>query len=203
MRLACLMLVVALSVTWAAESRSGGVTVVVHEARGVYQVHGAFQVAVPIAVAWDVLVDYEHIGAFVHSVRSSTFIPGPDGKRVLQQRAIVSSFMFRRSIYVELALHEVPGQRVEFHDVSHRDFDRYVGSWVLARDSMGTTIDYTLDAAPTRGMPGLLGRGVAARQARDLLSQVRAEILARAIRRARDATPAAPAASARRLGAPL
>jgi hypothetical protein len=182
MRLASLMWVVALSAMWAAESRSGGVTVAVHEAQGVYQIHGAFQVAVPVAVAWDVLVDYEHIGAFVHSVRSSTFIPGPAGERVLQQQAIVSSFMFHRSIYVELALREVPGERVEFHDVSHRDFSRYAGAWELSKDSLGTAIDYSLEAAPGRGMPGILGRGVAARQARDLLAQVRAEMLRRAIR---------------------
>lgn len=78
----CFLWVVALRVTWAAESRSGGVTVVVREVRGVYQVHRAFQVAVPVAVAWDVLVDHEHIGAFVHS--------RPDGKRVLRQRATVT-----------------------------------------------------------------------------------------------------------------
>jgi hypothetical protein len=159
------------------------VTVDVHEARGAYQIHGAFQVAVPVAVAWDVLVDYEHIGAFVHSVKSSAFIVRSDGERVLQQQAVISSFLFRRSVYVELALQEVPRRRVEFLDVSRRDFDHYAGSWDLSSDSLGTAIEYTLAASPVHGLPGLLGRGVASRQARDLLGQVRGEMLARAARR--------------------
>lgn len=173
------MWVVALGMTWATMSRSGGVTVVVHETRGVYHIHGAFQAAVPVAVAWGVLVDYEHIGTFVHSIRSSAFLLRPDGERVLAQDAVVGSFPFHRSLHVELALHEVPGRRVEFHDVSARDFDHYDGSWLLERDSLGTRIDYALEAEPIHGLPGMFGRGLAARQARDLLSQVRLEMVTR------------------------
>jgi len=174
------MSLVASSAAWAATSPPGGVAVVVHDARGVYQVHGAFEVAVPLAVAWGVLVDYEHIGTFVRSVRKSEFIRTPAGERLLRQDAIVASFPFRRSVHVELALREFPRTRVEFHDVSGRDFTHYAGAWTLGRDSLGTRIGYALDAEPSRGMPAFLGRGVVARQTHDLLAQVCAEMVARA-----------------------
>ena len=38
---------------------------------GACSVHGQFQAAVPAAVAWEVLADYDHIPAFVHSMIAS------------------------------------------------------------------------------------------------------------------------------------
>ena len=163
-----------------ASAWAANVTVDVREVEGEYRVHGAFTVAVPHATAWDVLADYEHIGAFVTSVRASAFVTGPGGRRVLRQDAIAGAFPFRRSVRVELVLEEQAGRRIAFRDVLARDFLHYAGAWMLGTSSAGTTIEYTLAAEPIAGVPRLLGRGVMSHSARDLLTQVRDEMLRRA-----------------------
>ena len=156
------------------------VALVVREAHGVYDVHGEFTAAVPQQVAWDVLSDYEHIGEFVHSVRSSRLVTSPGGHRVLRQQASAGFFPFRRTIRVELALAEDPGRRITFRDVLGRDFRHYAGAWTLRHGPAGTEVAYELAAEPRTSAPALLGRGVMAHGARDLLTQVRAEMLRRA-----------------------
>ena len=100
-------------------------------------------------------------------------------------------FPFHRTIRVELSLHEDPESRITFRDVLGRDFQHYAGAWTLVADSLATNVAYDLDAEPREGVPGLLGRGVMAHGARDLLKQVRAEMLRRTVgvRRHADRAP--------------
>src|SRR5206468_1817132 len=75
----------------AAQAHSVSVTVEDHE--GVYSVRGAFEAPVPAGVAWSVLTDYDHIGAFVTSMRSSS-IERREAERLLEQ---VRGEMLRRA----------------------------------------------------------------------------------------------------------
>ena len=168
-----------LLVTGVAPARAVEVAVDVRESEGMYRIHGTFTAAVLPAIAWDVLTDYEHIGAFVKSVRTSAFVDRPDGRRVLRQDALAGGFLFRRLVRVELVLEEHAG-RIAFHDVLGRDFRQYAGAWSLLASSAGTEVGYVLDADPLAGVPALLGRGAMSRSARDLLTQVRSEMLRRA-----------------------
>ena len=155
------------------------VEVRVEEARGVYHVEGAFSAAVSVATAWSVLADYEHIGAFVSSVRRSRLVAAPDGGRLLLQDAVTGTFPFRRTVHVELALTEDPGRRIAFRDEMGRDFRRYAGDWTVHATAGGTQVGYALEAEPRSGMPALLVRGATAHSACELLTQVRAEMLRR------------------------
>ena len=172
-------LVACLLATATMPASAAEVTLRVDGSHGVYHVHGAFRAAVPVTAVWNVLADYEQISGFVHSVRSSAFVRAADGSRVLRQDALASAFPFRRAIRVELALREDAGRRIAFHDVLGRDFRHYAGSWTVRSIPGGTEVVYELDAEPREEVPGLLGRRVMAHNARDLLNQVRAEILRR------------------------
>jgi len=141
-------------------------------------VRGTFQAPVSGAVAWAVLTDYDHIGEFVRSVRSSRVERREGGKILLRQTALGSVFLFRRRVEVLLELHEIPGRRIAFHDVLGKDFQSYVGEWRVAADSVGSRVEYDLAAEP-RALPRSFCRGALRKMARDLLEQVRAEMLRR------------------------
>jgi len=156
------------------------VAMVVADHDGHYLVEGEFHTAAPPATAWVVLTDYDHIGAFVHSVRSSHMVQGPGGRRLLAQDAVGGVFPFRRTVRVLLELDEFPGDRIEFRDVLGRDFSEYSGTWTVLAEPTGTRVHYALVADPRAPVPALIGRVVTSANARSLLEQVRGEMERRA-----------------------
>lgn len=170
----CLMALVLLLV--AQPARASDVAMVVADHKGHYLVEGEFHTSAPLATAWCVLTDYEHIGAFVSSVRSSRLVRQPDGRQFLAQDAVGGVFPFRRTIRVLLELEEFPGDRIEFRDVLGRDFRAYSGTWTVLAEPTGTRVHYALVANPRVALPALIGRGVMSANARGLLEQVRGEM---------------------------
>jgi hypothetical protein len=140
---------------------------------------GRFHAAVPVAIAWQVLTDYEGITRFVHSVRESRLEPGPDGQPRLRQDAVGSAFLVHRRVRVLLKLDEVPNRRIGFHDVLGEDFREYHGEWRLLPDTAGVRIEYELSAEPNSALLRMFCRGSLLHGAEDLLAQVRDEMLRR------------------------
>src|SRR5690349_286713 len=121
------------------------VTVTAEGSQGRCRVRGEFRAPAADSIAWAVLTDYEHIGGFVRAVRTST-LEHRDGRLLLRQEAVGSLFVFHRRVHVLLEIHETPGHRIDFHDVSGEDFHSYVGAWQIAPDSAGTRVVYELTA---------------------------------------------------------
>lgn len=178
----CLMALVLVPVLMLAAppAHASEVAMVVADHQGHYLVEGEFHTAAPLATAWVVLTDYEHIGAFVHSVRSSHLVHRSDGRRLLAQDAVGGVFPFRRTIRVLLELDEFAVDRIEFRDVLGQDFREYSGTWTVLAEPTGTRVHYALVADPRVSMPTLIGRGVMSANARGLLEQVRGEMERRA-----------------------
>jgi hypothetical protein len=153
---------------------------VVADHDGHYLVEGEFHTVASPALAWVVLTDYEHIGAFVRSVRSSHMVQGEGGRRRLAQDAIGGVFPFRRTVHVLLELDEFPGDRIEFRDVLGRDFREYSGTWTVLAEPTGTRVHYALVANPRAAVPAMIGRVITSANARSLLEQVRGEMERRA-----------------------
>jgi len=172
------VLVLLVGLILAAET-ARGIDISVDDARGVCSVHGEFVVQAPPETAWAVLSDYDNIPRFVHSMVSSRAERTADGRIVVQQEAVGHMFLFHRHVRIQLEVREQPGQWIEFHDVLGKDFDSYVGDWEIAPDSSGTRVIYRLDASPKVAMPSGMRCGVMKGAARDLLGEVRAEILRR------------------------
>ena len=155
-------------------ARADGVTVSVRESQGGYSVRGEFITVASPSLAWSVLTDYDRIDAFVGSMRESSS-ERRDGRLVVRQTAAVGVFPVRKVVRVALEIAEEEGSRIVFSDVLKRDFDFYFGEWSLSPEAGGTRVTYRVEAAPRTTVP-FVGRGIAGRNARSLLSQVSAEM---------------------------
>lgn len=160
-------------------ARGDDLTLNVDDARGVYRVHGAFTAPVSTAVAWAVLTDYDHIGDFVKSVRASHVEHRGNGWLLLRQDARGGTFPLQRTMHVQLDVREHPGRQITFADQLGQDFRVYNGEWIVRPAPGGADVQYTLDARPMAAMPRTLGRAWIGHAARELLTQVRMEMIRR------------------------
>lgn len=160
-------------------SQAAPVEVEIDGGRESCHVTGGFSAPVPIAIAWQVLCDYDHIPRFVPSMVSSRS-ERRDGQLIVSQVARAGFMVFHKNVRVELEVIEEPMQQIVFQDRLRRDFVEYWGSWTLAVDSTGTRVDYSLGAEPRGALARSLCRGTLKRTAKDLLVQVREEMLRRA-----------------------
>jgi hypothetical protein len=152
-----------------------------------YEVSGLFDAAASTATVWSVLADYEGIPGFVYSMRSSRVKEArADGTVILVQEAVGGLFFVSRKVRVVLEVRRAPG-RLDFTDIGGEDFFSYSGSWETQATREGTLVTYHLVAEPRFPAPGFVMKGVMRRGARNLLEQVRDEILRR-----RDKERAAP-----------
>lgn len=150
------------------------------QTRKAYTVVGVFQVAASSAAVWSVLTDYDHIDRFVSSMRESRVVETrPDGTYVVEQQAVGSVLFFSRKVRVRLAVRRSDAE-LNFADLGHADFRCYAGSWTTRPLGSGTEVTYRLEAEPDFLAPSVLMRRGLARGAKDLLDQVRAEIVRRA-----------------------
>ena len=150
----------------------------VTSSEGTYCVKGSFHVDAPLGVAWDVLTDYDNLATFVSSMRSSTSSRGASGRLIVIQEAVGRLGPFKRAMNVVLDVTEEKPARIAFQDVSGGSFHSYEGAWTLEPAGGGVLVTYGLEAR-ARSTPRLFGRSIMASNARDLLEEVRAEMLRR------------------------
>src|SRR6187399_2778323 len=88
--------------------------VTVDDTDGSCRVRASFTAPVSRDIAWNVLSDYDSIGRFVSSVRTSRMERQADGRFLLRQDAVGSVFMFKHRIQVLLEIEEKAGSRIHF-----------------------------------------------------------------------------------------
>jgi hypothetical protein len=138
------------------------------------QLEGRFMTAASSATAWSVLTDYDHIPAFVSSMRSSRVKARGDGYLLVEQQSVARMLWFQHKLDVLLKVREEPPHRIVFDDVSKASFERYEGSWTLQETPAGREVIYRLTVKG--GLIGLVARSRSQNMVRELLEQVRAEI---------------------------
>jgi hypothetical protein len=163
----------------AAAAPVSDVVVTVRLDHEVYEVQGQFEAEVPRDVAWATLTDYEHIATFVNSLRKSIVEWRDTDRLLVRQEGVMGVFPFRSVARVLLDVREQPPGRIEFRDVLGRDFRSYSGEWALDGDSTRVHVMYTLHARPVVAAPHALGRGMSSRTVKDMLSQLRQEMVRR------------------------
>ena len=136
----------------------------------------SFTAAVSSAVAWNVLTDYDHLQAFVTSMRSSRVRSRGDGFLMVEQESVGKALLFKRTFRVLLKVREEPRQSIAFEDVSGVSFARYEGSWTLKETPAGVEVTYRLTAKGGFIAPGFVMRGASRKMVEELLDQVRAEM---------------------------
>src|SRR5215470_5542316 len=140
------LLVLLLLPAWLAAARADQVNVTVEDSHGRYTVAGELVTIAPPSVAWSVLTDYDHISAFVSSMKTSVAERSDDGRTIVRQAAAAGIFPVRKVVHVALEVREDPERLLVFRDVSGNDFSTYEGEWQMAGDSTGTRIWYRLQA---------------------------------------------------------
>lgn len=166
-----------------AEVPNGTDLSVTREADGAYRVHGSFTVVAPRTVVWAVLTDYANLPSFVSSLRSSEVTTREADRITVAQHALGKVGPFSRSLHVTLHVFETEPRRIQFRDVSQLSFTSYAGTWEIGDTATGVRVTYDLQARPHTAPP-LFGRSILGRNARDLLDQVRLEMLRRSVRAA-------------------
>jgi len=157
-----------------------GVTMVV-ESTGprADRVEGHFIVAASSRNVWEVLTDYDHMTQFVPSLSQSKIIEHRPHGVLLRQKARAHVWMFSRTLKVLLDVTEYPMSGILFEDTAHQDFAVYKGTWKITAAGKDLEVDYHLETTRTFAAPDVLVRKALRKNAKHLLSDVRAEILRR------------------------
>ena len=144
-----------------------------------YQVQGTFEVSASSSTVWKVLTDYEGIPAFVSSMRVSRVRETrADGTVLVEQKATGGMFILTRTVTILLEIRREP-QSLRFEDVGRESFWRYEGEWRTENVPNGARVSYRLIAQPDFMAPSMVMSRAMKHGARELLDQVRAEIVRR------------------------
>ena len=147
-----------------------------------YVVDAAFDVNVPAPIAWEVLTDYEGIGLFVSSIRHSTIKEREPGRVLLEQHGVGRAWIISLPMHVVLDVREHDQRVLAFRDVCGKSFSTYEGAWELSAIPGGTRVSYRLKADPTGRQPAMLAKSAIRGSVRQLLDEVREEMLTRGAR---------------------
>ncbi|MBI4348311.1 MAG: SRPBCC family protein [Elusimicrobia bacterium] len=164
-----------------AQARAADVTVAPERGPdGASRVEAEFSVAVPPAVAWEVLTDYNELPRFITSLRESRVVRRWAGGCLVRQAARLEWWMLRRTVSVTLRVSERPKEELSFEDAAKGDVARYAGSWRLFAGQESVRVRYRLEVRPKDWVPGFVARQAVAAQARQALEEVRREMIRRA-----------------------
>lgn len=171
-----------LPVTLAAVLASGwaqaaGVAVSLERAApGRYHIHGRFEVGASTAIAREVITDYDGIGRFVSSIRSSRVLKRDSRGVLIRQVGTARFLFFSRSVTLTLRVTETP-QSVFFKQVGKSPFKLYEGVWAVKGARCDSQVTYELTAQPggSLGLRAVAGAALK-RNVRRLLDDVRREI---------------------------
>jgi hypothetical protein len=149
------------------------------DAGGLYQIEGSFRVQAPKGVVWRVLTDYDRLGEFVSSIRRSTVTARHTDHLILEQEGTGRVLLVTKSIHVRLVVREQVEAVIAFKDILGISFHDYAGTWRMSEADGLVTVSYALRARPAFRAPGFLARKTMRESVRDLLDEVRLEIVAR------------------------
>ena len=155
---------------------AAAIDVRIEESKRATAVRASFTAAAPCPAAWSALTDYEGLPRFVSSMKESRAERRDDGFILLTQRARAGFVLAGKDVRVMLRVQEFSDRRIEFVDLSDRDFDWYAGSWELEPAQPGCLVRYELQADRRFSAPKWLSRAAASRNVRELLEDVKAEI---------------------------
>ncbi len=149
--------------------------------QGTYEVDGRFWTPGDSDGTWNVISDYDHLPFFISSLKISQVQQRSSDFLLLKQKAVGHALgIFHRKLHVLLRVRERPNQEIDFEDISHQDFDSYIGSWQIEQaEGGGVWVAYHLTAKPDFFAPAFVARKSFRTNAKDLLVSVQSEITRR------------------------
>jgi carbon monoxide dehydrogenase subunit G len=153
-------------------------TITAWKADGAIHVDASFHVDAPPAVAWQVLTDYEHMAAFVPTLRESRVLDTSDGRLVVLQKGVASVAWFSHDWEVEREVSLVPEVSIRSNAV-RGNVKRMEMDALLAPEGAGVRIHYRTLTVPGFWVPPLIGPALMKSQATDQFRALAAEMLKR------------------------
>ena len=158
----------------------------VREVEKGYVIEAQFVVEAPALVVRRVLTDYEQIPKYMPGVRRSVVLERGEGHLRVEQEAVSRYMLFSKTVHVVLDVREAGDDLITFRDECGRSFARYEGSWRITEQDGRTVLAYQLTAQPAFAVPSFLVGRVLGRDADDMITHLRAEIVRRAQATARE-----------------
>lgn len=146
------------------------------------------RVPASLADTWAVLVDYEHMAAFVSNLKSSRVLRRQGNQFDVEQSGQTKFGMFSFDFSSVRRIELVPMSEIRAQLVSG-DFTVFETNTRLIDEGAVTTVAYHAEFVPKAWVPPLLGPKMIASETKNLYGQLIAEVLRRA------ATPATPRAN--------
>lgn len=144
---------------------------------GVYMIKGTFAVPIERTYAWKVLANYDQLGSYIPSMRSSIVKRGMPGLFVAQETTAYF-LSIPKTTRVVLRIDEEPGTEINFTDVALEDFELFKGTWKLKSQDGCTQVSYDASAKPKMSIP-YWGTNIFLDTVRSLLTDLRKEIVRR------------------------
>jgi hypothetical protein len=161
-----------------AASDDGVAVSVAEQGNGAFQVSGTFSVSADLGCVWRVLTDYDQFGNFLPAMHSRIIRRSSSTVMLVEQESTTWCLGIPKKTHVVLQVQEAPPNRIEFADVSLKDFESYKGSWSLAKGAGEVRVSYEANTRP-RFVPPICGKAIVADTVHSLLHEVRLEMLRR------------------------
>lgn len=145
---------------------------------GLYLVKGTFTVPSDGANAWKVLANYDQLGAYIPSMKSSIVKKQGMPGLFVAQETTAYFLSIPKTTRVVLKIDEAPGTEINFTDVALEDFELFKGTWKLKSQEGITQVSYDASAKPKMSLP-FWGKNIFTDTVRSLLTDLRKEIIRR------------------------
>lgn len=142
-----------------------------------------FVVAIPPAIAWEVLTDFDHMASFIPNLEASRIVSREDGVFRIAQRGTMDygpfTFHFESERRVEARQREgVLLSRALSGSAKHMQSEMR-----LTAEDGGTRIDYRIEMIPGQWVPSGIAGGLLRRQLAEQFSAMAREMMRRQQRR--------------------
>ena len=143
---------------------------------GGFQINATFYTDAPVERVREVLVDYENIPNFASSIVKSKIKSRENGFILLEQVGVQKILpLFSVKAYLLLKIEESKN-RINFEDVSKKDFERYSGYWEINEISSGTVTSYSLTVKPNFYVPSFIAKKVFINKSKKMCLEILDEI---------------------------
>jgi hypothetical protein len=174
------LLILAAPIAFASDAAKGDVRVTIsRDAEGHDLLEGGFSIEASTSVAWAVLTDYDGMGSFVSSIRSSRLLERRGDVEIVEQLMRGKAGIFRKPVHLILEVKETSREKISFRDVSKKSFRVYEGAWEIIPLEGRLEVRYFLKAKPDFFAPDFLAISAFKNTAMSLLTEVRNEIASR------------------------
>lgn len=127
------------------------------------EIEGRARLEVPIAVAWAVLTDYEHLPRFIPGILASRVASRDGASLVLEQAGEIGMLLFSVGVEARLAVEEAPYRSISSRGLSG-SFRSMQGRYDLREAGGAIEFRYSGTIVPDAWLPAFVGDGVLAAQ---------------------------------------